>query len=457
VKTPPLQPRAPLRFGTDGVRGAAGQWPLTEEGAMLVGQALADTLRAEQPEATVVIGMDTRRSSPWLARWLESGLRRQGVHVLRAGVLPSAGLSLAVVASRADAGVMITASHNPASDNGIKLMGPDGRKWVGQEALEARLDQALEAAPPPAPIRGSARDLEDPAGPWRAAMPRLDLSGLRLLLDCAHGAAAPHAPALLQSLGAALQLRGCDPDGDNINAAVGALHPPSAAEVAAAGCALALCLDGDADRLLLVDPERGVLDGDDALFLLAAEGQGPVVGTVMSNGGLDAALPGRLLRSPVGDRSVAAKMLESGARFGAEPSGHILFSDGPPTGDGVYAALRLLAVGATEGRPRLPLLSGDGPSPPSEVGVGTSRRRWSRWPLFTRDVRFSGARRSLEGLTSIHSAEAAGNRVVVRYSGTEPLLRILVEGPASPGGEGAPDAGQGPAAWVERIAQEFQS
>lgn len=420
----------PIRFGTDGLRGPAGQWPLCADGAATVGLALARALGGPDAAPLVLIGRDTRESGPALCAALAQGLTAGGARPIDAGVLPTAALSALSPARGAAAALMVTASHNAWPDNGVKVLGADGRKYTESSALEASFDQLGEvraaALPPCAPPLDP-----DPLGPWRAAMPRPDLGGLRLLLDCAHGAAVAAAPPLLEALGAELVLRGCAPTGRNINEGVGALHPPSAAELRAAGCALAVCLDGDADRIALVDAIAGPLDGDDLLWLLAgrpgAPVGGPVVGTVMSNGGLDGALSGRLRRAAVGDQHLWAEMLASGAVIGAEPSGHVLFTDGLPTGDGLYAALRALAaVTEPDGRPRLPLPVGG----------------WQRWAQASRKLPDRG-RPALERLRAPAAAEAAGMRVVVRYSGTEPLLRVLVEGPAEPG------------AWADRIADEF--
>jgi len=391
----------PIRFGTDGLRGPAGQWPLNEDGAATVGLALAGLLGGAERAPLIFIGRDTRESGPALSAALARGLAAGGARAIDAGVLPTAALSALVPARGAAGALMVTASHNAWPDNGVKVLGPDGRKFTESSALEAIFDQMPFTAhgelPPAAPPIDP-----DPLGPWRAAMPRPDLRGLRLLIDCAHGAAVEAAPPVLEALGATLVRR---------------------------GCALAICLDGDADRISLVDAEAGLLDGDDLLWLLAGHGQGPVCGTVMSNGGLDAAMAGRLRRSAVGDQSLWLEMLESGAPIGAEPSGHVLFIDGLPTGDGLYAALRALgAVVDGTGRPRLPLPVGG----------------WQRWAQASRKVP-SGSRPSLDRLRAVAEAEAAGMRVVVRYSGTEPLLRILVEGPAAP------------EAWAARIADEFAS
>lgn len=397
-----MNPTAPIQFGTDGVRGPVGHFPIDPAGAAQIGQGIA-SWSASGKGARVVVGMDSRLSGPDLAVALTQGLVRGGAEVRLAGVLPTAGVSALVAATDADAGVMITASHNPWTDNGIKVLGRDGTKPRDTAGLEAAFHH-LKTAP-----GGKVVVVEAPAAPWRGAMPKPDLTGRCVLLDAAHGAASHLAPAVLEALGARVVRRGCAPDGRNINAGVGAMHPPTAADVQAAGADFAICLDGDADRVLFVDPDRGVLDGDDILWMLSGQVDGPIVGTVMSNGGLEAALAGRLLRSSVGDQNVAALMVSSGARIGAEASGHVLFADGMPTGDGLYAALRVLD---TLGSPRRL------PAP-----------AWTRWPQVQDAVRFSGPRIELASLSALGVADAAGMRLVVRYSGTEPKLRILVEGP----------------------------
>jgi phosphoglucosamine mutase len=280
---------------------------------------------------------------------------------------------------------MITASHNLWADNGVKVVGRDGRKVFDPTPIEAAIGV-------PAKAGGRIAELADAAHAWRERLPRPDLRGRTILIDCAHGAATDHAPAFLESLGARVTRRGCTPDGRNINDGVGALHPPS--EISEN---LAICLDGDGDRVTLVDSARGVLDGDDLLYFLADEG--PVVGTVMTNGGLERALgPGRLVRAPVGDRFVAEAMGSSGAKIGGEPSGHLLFADGLPTSCGLYTALRALAVPW-----------GD---------------KFHRLPQVTRNVRAT----AVGAADEIARAERAGHRVIVRKSGTEPVVRVMVEG-----------------------------
>ena len=373
----------PIQFGTDGIRGPAGEWPLTSAGARAIGGAVAAWSRG-----VVVVGWDTRESSPALADAVLEGISAAGAVGLRAGVLPTPALSCAVVGARASAGVMVTASHNLWQDNGVKVVGADGRKVFDPAPIEAAIGSAARPG-------GRVEELADAASTWRSMLPRPDLRGRTILVDCAHGAATDHAPAFLRELGATVALRGCAPDGRNINDGVGALHPPAAISEE-----IAICLDGDGDRVAIVDRTLGILDGDDLLYFLA--GDGPVVGTVMTNGGLERALgAGRLVRAPVGDRFVADAMRSSGAAIGGEPSGHLLFADGPPTSCGVYTALRALAV--------------------------PWKSKFVRLPQVTRNVRATevGAAQEIAG------AERSGHRVVVRKSGTEPVVRVMVEGEAA--------------------------
>jgi phosphoglucosamine mutase len=418
---------SPIRFGTDGVRGPYGQWPITVEGARTIGAGLASWLSARTAQSPrVLVGRDPRASGEALTRALLDGIVSCGGQAVDIGILPTAAVSCAVDRSGANAGVMVTASHNPAADNGIKVLGTGGIKLTKAEAraLEGWFDR------PVARDGGAAFSEPTMVEHWYAWLPQVDLSGLTVLVDAANGAASEHAPRALEAMGATVVRRGCAPDGQNINDGVGALHPPSAQAVRESGAHLAICLDGDADRVALVCPEKGLLDGDDLLWLMRTLSDGPIVGTVMSNGGLEEALAGRMVRCPVGDAHVAAAMREHQAAMGAEPSGHVLFSDGMPTGDGLYAALRVLeAARGPDGAVVLPL----------------NASGWSRWPVEQSSVRFTGDRIDLSTLASLTAAREAGNRLVVRYSGTEPKLRILVEGHADAAGH------------VAAIVSEFQS
>lgn len=384
-----------LQFGTDGIRGKAGVEPLTPKTMEALGSAIA---LSSQENPTVVIGMDTRESSTWICDALCEGIQKVGGHVFVGGIMPTAAVSCATIAEKASRGIMITASHNPFHDNGIKVFSESGRKLTPrqqQDLLHAFSRPHLQKE------RGTRTERSNLAQHWIRRVPKPDLSNVTILLDCAHGASSVHTPTLFTDLGAKLVLRGCNPNGININDNVGALHPPKDVQ----GCDLAICFDGDADRLMLVDAQGNILDGDDILWLFRNHFEGPLVGTVLSNGGLEEALNGRLIRSPVGDANVEKLMHESGALLGAEPSGHILFGDGLATGDGTYTILRLLDC----------------------LGHIPKRPSWERWPVCKENITITD-RIDLSILKSIKNAEESGQRVIVRYSGTEPLLRIMVEG-----------------------------
>ncbi len=429
MSTPSTSSSTSICFGTDGVRGPAGTFPINDAGAFQIGNGVGAWANQGAP-ATVYIGWDTRWSSADLAHAAARGVAAAGGNAVLLGVVPTAAVSCAVAADKADAGIMVTASHNPAADNGLKVLVRGGGKPSPEDIQQ--LERAFSRST--AVAGGSTSPHSTPLQAWFAALPTVDLRGLVLWVDAAHGAAYEAAPAAFSARGATVLLRASTPNGHNINDAVGAVHPPTPDEVAKIGAHLYIGLDGDADRIVLVDPIGGELDGDDILWFTCNSSTAPVVGTVMSNGGLGAALGGRLVRAPVGDANVALAMQEHQAPVGAEPSGHVLFADGLPTGDGVYTALRVLAaIRGDTGRPVLPL----------------TRKDWSRWPVASTSVRFSGPRVALDALTSIRAAENAGNRVVVRYSGTEPLLRILVEGPDTPEG--------GPTPFASAIAQQFRS
>lgn len=381
---------APIRFGTDGVRGEAGRWPVSTEGAAAIGCGLSRWTE----RGTVYVGCDTRESSPELVDALVAGLVRGGAHAVKLGVVPTAAVSTAVAADGVDAGVMVTASHNVWSDNGIKVVDRHGEKLVDPSELAAHFGVSA------GPTIGTASTHPDPLQSWLQALPKVNLSGRRLLLDGAHGAGAQAAADALRSMGAEVIEVANAPTGQNINAGVGAMHPPTNLR----GCELGICLDGDGDRLVLIHPSRGILDGDDLLWMLSQTLNGPVVGTVMCNGGLEEALGGRLIRTAVGDANVHAEMQRLNAEVGGEPSGHMMIRGGMPTSDGLYTALRILD---STGVQDLPV---DG---------------WSRWPQATRNVRNVEVCTTLDAIVE---AENAGHRVLVRASGTEPLVRIMVEG-----------------------------
>ena len=389
-----------IEFGTDGIRGPYGIFPLDETSIIRIAKAIASFV----PSGSVAIARDTRVSGPKIFQFLAETLSQYGNRVIDCGTLPTAALACVVVDDNLDLGVVITASHNPASDNGIKLFNKNGAKLSDTEQKKFQLALTKE----PQKATGSVEKHIDPSGPWKRRLPTPNLQGVKILLDCAHGAASGYAETILTNCGAIVQSRASSPNGTNINLKVGALHPP--ADIG--NNDLAICFDGDADRLILCTPE-GVLDGDDILYLLKDAIEGPLIGTIMSNGGLEEALGDRLVRSAVGDKNVFQKMIDHNAFVGAEPSGHIIFRDGNmPAGDATYAALRLLSVC----------------TPPFSLN-------WKRWLSHQQSVRFTtqqishGRRPSLEDWTSMEEARCSGHRVIVRYSGTEPKLRILVEGP----------------------------
>ena len=383
----------PIRFGTDGVRGPAGAWPISAEGAETIGNGLAQWTKGGE----VYIGQDTRESCPKLVEALARGLVDGGSTATKLGVVPTAAVSMAVKQDGVAAGVMITASHNPWSDNGIKVVDSSGSKLIDTDPLVTMFGQQLLKP------GGRVQIHPSPLEAWKNALPKPDLTGQKILLDGAHGAGSHAAAMVLRELGARVIEVAGEPNGRNINDGVGAMHPNTDLN----GCDLGICLDGDADRLVMVHPTHGVLDGDDLLWMLAKQIDGPVVGTVMSNGGLEEALSGRLVRTGVGDAKVHAEMKRLSAPIGGEPSGHIMIDGGMPTSDGLYTALRILE--AAQGAPLEP-------------------GGWTRWPQAHRNVRNVTLNTSL---MAIDEAKNDGHRVLVRASGTEPLVRVMVEGARS--------------------------
>ncbi len=387
-----------IEFGTDGIRGPVGEFPLDDASIQKVAIAIANFLDSS---GTVAIAMDTRESGPHIVRILIDTLLKYGINVLKCGVLPTAALACVVVEDNLDLGIVVTASHNPWSDNGIKLFNSDGEKFndTEQNNFEQRFFNT------PFEQMGILRLKHNPQNPWIKRLPTVNLKKWSILLDCANGAAAPYAGKILRNLGATVTEVACNPNGQNINLQCGALHPP----LDIGEHDIAICFDGDADRLVMVN-QNGILDGDDFLILLSSEISGPLIGTVMSNGGLDNTLGSRLQRSKVGDKNVLKLMVQTKSLLGAEPSGHIIFRDGDmPTGDGLYAALRIL----------------------SNIKARPINCDWIRWPTHQQSIRFTSTqlKPSLENWNSIDEAKASGHRLVVRYSGTESKLRVLVEGP----------------------------
>jgi phosphoglucosamine mutase len=421
-------------FGTDGIRGRANAEPMNPETALRVGLAAGLQFVRGDHRHQVIIGKDTRLSGYMLEPALVAGFTSAGMDVLLVGPLPTPAIAMLTRSMRADLGVMISASHNPFEDNGIKLFGPDGFKL--SDETELAIEQLMQSdlagrLAGPAKL-GRARRLDDAAGRYienaKASFPHgLTLDGLRIVVDCAHGAAYRVAPTVLAELGADLVRVGVSPDGFNINKGCGSTHPAQlCGEVLAHGADLGIALDGDADRVLLSDERGQLIDGDQVLALIAqswaARGRlrgGGVVATVMSNLGLERFLQGEgisLERTQVGDRYVVERMRETGMNVGGEQSGHMILSDFATTGDGLVAALQVLATVVTEGRPA------------SEVC-----RRFTPLPQRLRNVQLSGGQPLADPHVqqAVRDVEAQLNghgRLLLRPSGTEPLIRVMAEG-----------------------------
>lgn len=414
-------------FGTDGVRGPYGGPLVNEEFAARLGFAAAAWLKRN---GRVLIGRDTRISGQSLMTAVARGLRAGGVEPVSLGVVPTPAVSRAVRAEGALLGVVITASHNPAGDNGIKFFGPGGMKLTDEDEL--RIEQLLPATvkltADPLPEVDAARDY---AAMAVGLLPPGSLRGWRIVVDTANGAASATSPGVLRKLGAEVIGIGDTPNGTNINDGVGSEHPESlAARVLAEGARLGVAHDGDGDRCVLCDERGGVLDGDEVLTILATHAltRGTLTGktlvvTVQSNLGVDAAVTsagGRVVRSAVGDRYVIERMVAEGATLGGESSGHIICSEVAPTGDGLIAALKVFEVMLATGRP-----------------LSDLRGALKKFPLQTAALKVR-EKLPLEKLTDLGAAirtlEAelgSRGRVLVRYSGTEAKLRLLVEGPSA--------------------------
>ncbi|MDP4823640.1 MAG: phosphoglucosamine mutase [Aestuariivirgaceae bacterium] len=421
-------------FGTDGIRGEANTWPMTAETALRVGMAAGSLFMRGGHRHRMVIGKDTRLSGYMLEQALTAGLLSVGMDVFLLGPMPTPAVAMLTRSLRADVGIMISASHNPFHDNGIKLFGPDGYKLSdGQEKeIEALVDKGAEAALTKPRDLGRAKRIDDAQARYiefaKRTVPKdLTLDGLKIVIDCAHGAAYRVAPTALWEMGAEVIVIGDHPDGFNINDKCGSTYPQGvAARVRETGADLGIALDGDADRVILVDEKGQVIDGDQLMALVAgswaADGRlagGGIVATVMSNLGLEryiAALGLKLHRTKVGDRYVVEQMRSGGFNVGGEQSGHIVLSDFATTGDGLIAALQVLAV-----------IKGSG-KPASEV-----LRLFTPLPQILKNVRFASGK-PLEDVhvkQAIAEAEASLNgkgRLVIRPSGTEPLIRVMAEG-----------------------------
>ncbi len=425
-------------FGTDGVRGVANVHPMTVEMAMAIGQGVAAVFRGGGHRRKIIIGKDTRLSGYMFESALVAGIVSMGVDVELVGPMPTPAIAFLTRNMRADAGIVISASHNPYQDNGIKIFGRNGFKLPDHKELQVEevalnaLNGGNQGPRPQAGQIGKAARIDDAPGRYivflKNAFPtEYTLDGITIALDCAHGAAYRVAPAVFSELGAELKLLGAEPDGTNINAGVGALHPQGLRELVLSGRAdVGVALDGDGDRLIMVDEKGGIVDGDHIMALCAddmiASGrlrQATVVATVMSNLGLELALRERgirLLRTKVGDRYVVEAMRQGGYNLGGEQSGHIIFLDHNTTGDGLLSALEVLRVMVSTGKPLSELKTVMEAVPQVLENLRVQERK----PLSQAPLLSAAMARQEERLGS-------KGRILVRYSGTEPLLRIMVE------------------------------
>jgi phosphoglucosamine mutase len=422
-------------FGTDGIRGVANQHPMTAEIALALGRAVAERFRTPARRCRIVIGKDTRLSGYMIESALEAGIVSAGADVMLVGPLPTPAIAFITSSMRADAGVVISASHNPYQDNGIKIFASDGFKLPDdvEADIERRMAGAEAVTPDPEPKIGKAIRIEDAEGRYvqflKHSFPKArTLDGVRVVVDCANGAAYRAAPQVFGELGAEVTVLSAEPNGRNINDNCGALHPEKvAAEVRRTRSAIGVALDGDADRVILTDERGEIVDGDQIMAILGtrllARGALPgntVVATVMSNLGLERALAvrdGKLLRASVGDRYVVEAMRAQGFIFGGEQSGHIIFLEEATTGDGLLAALQILSVMVQE-----------------ERSLSELAAIMIRYPQVL--INFAIARKTpLHELSSVEAVirrveDALGRdgRVLVRYSGTESKARVMIEG-----------------------------
>lgn len=430
-------------FGTDGVRGTANIEPVTAETALKLGRAAAHVFKNLNRQARgrgrhkIVIGKDTRLSGYMLENAISSGILSMGVDVLFIGPLPTPGVAYVTRSLRADAGIVITASHNPYADNGIKFFRADGYKLDGK--IESSIEQLvfsgeIEKVRPTAGEIGKAVRIDDALGRYiefaKTSFPKnLTLEGLRVVVDCAHGAAYKATPCVLRELGAETIVYGNQPDGMNINQDCGSMHPENlCAKVVEHKACVGIAHDGDADRVLLCDETGKLIDGDDIMAITALDmlaqktlAEKTLVATVMSNAGLEAAIQkagGKMIRTAVGDKNVIDEMLKGGFRFGGEQSGHLIFRDFGTTGDGLVAALQILRIMKAKDTP-----------------LSKLAKCWTRFPQLVTNVKVREKKpfEYLDGVTKLvaeaeKDLKAQGGRLLLRYSGTEPKVRLLVEG-----------------------------
>jgi phosphoglucosamine mutase len=424
-------------FGTDGIRGTVGKSPITADFMLKLGWAAGQVLRRDKGRTRVLIGKDTRISGYMFESALEAGLSAAGVDVSLLGPMPTPGIAYLTRTFRADAGIVISASHNPFDDNGIKFFSAEGKKLPDEteDRIEIMLEAPLTTAE--AAQLGKATRIDDAAGRYiefcKSTLPdRLSLHGLKIVLDCAHGATYHIAPNVFRELGAYVTTIGASPDGLNINHQVGSTHPAALrAAVIQQNADLGIAFDGDGDRVLLVDGDGREVDGDDILYLIARDRhergllQGGVVGTLMSNFGLSMALDKLGIpfeRAKVGDRFVMERMAINGWELGGESSGHIVCGHVQTTGDGVVSALQVLALMMREQKSLPTLLKELEKVPQALVNV--------RLPADTSAKDVMGSAPLQQAVAALEKALGDEGRVLLRPSGTEPLIRVMVEGRA---------------------------
>jgi phosphoglucosamine mutase len=423
-------------FGTDGVRGVANVYPMTTEIAMQIGRGIAFLVKDLKQGHRIVIGKDTRLSGYMIENALAAGICSMGVDVLLVGPLPTPGIAFITTSMRADAGVVISASHNPFQDNGIKIFSRDGFKLPDEKEADIEdliFSQKMAALRPVAEEVGKASRIDDAKGRYIVFLKHTfpdsyTLDDIHIVLDCANGATYGVAPHVFSELGARVTCLGCEPDGKNINHLCGALHPELMADkVKELGADLGIALDGDGDRVIVCDEKGSIVDGDHVMAVCAADliarkklKKKTLVATVMSNIGLEIAMQrmgGSLMRTKVGDRYVVETMRDKKYNFGGEQSGHLIFLDHNTTGDGILAALQLLAVMIKRDKPLSELATIMQPFPQVLKNVRTSRRiDPDTIPEFSKTV------------TKMEKKLGADGRILVRPSGTEPVIRVMVEG-----------------------------
>ena len=436
-------PQSKKIFGTDGVRGTANVEPITAETALKLGRAAAHVFKNLESQSRsrgkhkIVIGKDTRLSGYMIENAISSGILSMGVDVLFIGPLPTPGVAYVTPSLRADAGIVITASHNSYTDNGIKFFRADGYKL--DDKIEAEIERLVfsgevEKIRPSAEHIGKAVRIDDALGRYiehaKASFPRgLTLEGVKIVLDCGHGAAYKSSPCVLRELGAEVLVFNNHPDGTNINRDCGSMHPEVMCQkVVELGAHLGIAHDGDADRVLLCDEKGNLIDGDDIMAIATLEmlaektlAKKTLVSTVMSNAGLEAAITkagGKMIRTNVGDKNVIDEMLRHGFNFGGEQSGHLIFRDYASTGDGLVAALQILRIMKAKDAP-----------------LSQLAKCWTRFPQLVTNVKVREKKpfAQLAGVNQLVAAAekelaAQGGRLLLRYSGTEPKARLLVEG-----------------------------